>query len=166
MVEYGPCHSVEDSTCLHKVQFIILNKIEQKTLRLGPDETIAINGQQIVSPFAGKDFKIYGNVEIGLAVEISHFNIKLMWKNSQGLSIHVTGSNSLATLGLCGNANGEANDDYTMRNQLRTIDQSDFVHSWLHKGSYFGQLNLHNSDACFILSLLLYTIAPISQEIR
>ena len=60
-------------------------------------------------------------------------------------------NSNLKTLGLCGNSNGEASDDYTMRNRVKSVDMAHFVESWVHKGSFFGQLNMHNpSKQCSI----------------
>ena len=88
-MEYGPCHSIDESTCLHKVQFLILNKVETQTLRLGPDENIAINGQKIIPPYVGKDFKIYGDSSTGLVVELIHLDMKLLWKHTRSLALKV-----------------------------------------------------------------------------
>ena len=111
-----------------------MNQIEIKQLRLGPSSNIAINGQEIISPFYNEQFKIYGNAESVLVVEISSVNLILIWEHSRGLIVKVT-SNNFKTSGLCGNANGIKDDDFMTKTGIVTIDINQFVMTWMHQSN-------------------------------
>ena len=116
------CHSVDHSTCLHKVE-LILNSLKHQTLRLGPEDGITLDGQTIAIPYSSQGLKIFGSTKNSLVIE-THVGINLVWEPSRSISVTRKSGNLVA--GLCGNGNGKASDDLRLRDGVITVDYEGF----------------------------------------
>ncbi|XP_076823877.1 von Willebrand factor-like isoform X2 [Clavelina lepadiformis] len=127
VMENSPCGNNEVS-CPRAVSFYLYNKLIYLKKGTGDDSIQVSDYPEGPSPPAGFSY----NVRIGSIYYIVETNvgIELLWNHENAAKIHLQPNYTGKVCGLCGNFDGDMNNDFALRGGSVVADPDEFGNDW------------------------------------